>query len=458
MITSFDITAALPRGTTVLEASAGTGKTWTIAALTTRLLAQGHAQVGQLLIITFTRAAAAELRSRIHARLTQVSRDLQHTIDDAVEPEQSDELTAFLASHPVEEVGRMIARLRQASRDIDSATITTIHGFCSQALAELGIPTSDDIASETAVDLRAEVAADLYLTTYASQPQPPVLAYNQAAEIARTVTENPTATIHPDDPGDETTQARVDFARTVRTEFHRRKRANGIFTYNDVLTELAGVVDPEHPDQHTQTARQRLRNRWRYVLVDEFQDTDDIQWRILSHVFHTHRDVVLIGDPKQAIYSFRGGDIYTYLDAITHADSAHTLGFNYRSDQALVRGINEVFDGVALGHQDITARPVKSGKPHDTVRLSTPGPRMRVRVVDRDDFTPSESGNVRVGPLRQAIARDVATDVAFLLTEDNRVWDGPTGQWRGVNAGDVAVLCHTNREVELVRHALDEAG
>ena len=83
-------------------------------------------------------------------------------------------------------------------------------------------------------------------------------------------------------------------------------------------------------------AADRLRDRYRVVMVDEFQDTDPIQWDILRRAFHGHATLILIGDPKQAIYAFRGADVYSYLDAVGQADQVRTLGTNWRSDQALV--------------------------------------------------------------------------------------------------------------------------
>ena len=95
----------------------------------------------------------------------------------------------------------------------------------------------------------------------------------------------------------------------MRAEVARRKRERRIFTYDDMLTRLDhALADPPMP-------RARLRARYRVVLVDEFQDTDPVQWSILRRAFHGHTTLVLIGDPKQAIYAFRGADVVTYLEA-----------------------------------------------------------------------------------------------------------------------------------------------
>ncbi len=90
----------------------------------------------------------------------------------------------------------------------------------------------------------------------------------------------------------------------MRDEIERRKRKLGVLSYDDLLSRLAAALeDDEAP------ARERMRGRWRIVLVDEFQDTDPVQWQVLDRAFTGHATMVLIGDPKQAIYAFRGGDV-----------------------------------------------------------------------------------------------------------------------------------------------------
>ncbi|EUA13345.1 uvrD/REP helicase N-terminal domain protein [Mycobacterium xenopi 4042] len=93
-------------------------------------------------------------------------------------------------------------------------------------------------------------------------------------------------------------------------ELDHRKRRLRILSYNDLLTGLAKALEAQDSP-----ARDRMRRRWRIVLVDEFQDTDLIQWQVLERAFSGYATLILIGDPKQAIYGFRGGDIHTYLKA-----------------------------------------------------------------------------------------------------------------------------------------------
>ena len=133
----FDLTGELPTGTTLLEASAGTGKTYAIAALATRYVAQGHATIDQLLMVTFGRAATRELRERVREALTR-SRDALRR-PGAVRPGASDPVLDLLLSQPPEERARAAERLAAAVAGFDAATIATTHQFCLHALSGLGV-------------------------------------------------------------------------------------------------------------------------------------------------------------------------------------------------------------------------------------------------------------------------------------------------------------------------------
>ena len=134
-------------------------------------------------------------------------------------------------------------------------------------------------------------------------------------------------------------------ALAVRNEVERRKRQAGVMTFDDLLTRLRNTL--ADPSQGEATCA-RLRQRYQVVLVDEFQDTDPVQWEILRRAFGTgDATLVLIGDPKQAIYAFRGADVYAYLDAARHAGTEATLRTNWRSDQGLI----DAYDVMLRGRQ-----------------------------------------------------------------------------------------------------------
>ncbi len=163
----FDLLAALPSGTTLLEASAGTGKTFTIAALATRYVAEGRATVDQLLMVTFGRSATRELRERVREALTRTRDALR---DPQVARSSSDPVVRSLAGLAGTERDAALERLTRATADFDSATIATTHQFCLNALAGLGVNADKD-PGETFVedisDLVDEVVDDLYVRKYA---------------------------------------------------------------------------------------------------------------------------------------------------------------------------------------------------------------------------------------------------------------------------------------------------
>ena len=430
MIRAFDITGPLPEGITVLEASAGTGKTYTIAALAARYVAEG-VPLDRLLLVTFTRMATGELRDRVRERLVSAEREL-------ADGTPGDDVTRLLAEGPPEEVARRRSRLRRALAEFDAATIATTHGFCQEVLSGLGVAANleqEATLVEDPGELLSEVVDDLYVRKYMSGGDAE-MSRAEALRIAEAVVANPGAPIEPRErSGDGRPALRARLGESVRAELERRKRAQAIITYDDLLTRLRDeLADPE--------AAARLRARYDVVLVDEFQDTDPIQWQILERAFGQDTTLVLIGDPKQAIYAFRGADVYSYLDAAAAAAQRATLSVNYRSDQRLIDAYDALFGGAKLGHEGIEYRQVRSARPDEGT-----GPPLRIRVVDRSDpsIELTRQGFANVNSARAFIARDLAADLVKLLRE-------------GVRPGEVAVLVRTNRHAATVRDALEDAG
>ncbi|MBA2644123.1 MAG: UvrD-helicase domain-containing protein, partial [Solirubrobacterales bacterium] len=297
---SFDVCGPLPTGVTVLEASAGTGKTYTIAALAARYVAEGM-PLHRLLLVTFTRMATGELRERVRERLGGVEHGLDRVLA-GVAPGDGDEVVQLLAEGSVAEVTLRRDRLRRALADFDAATIATTHGFCQEVLGGLGIAGDlerDVTFVEEIDDLASEVVDDLYVRRFHGGDAPP-FRRSEAAEIARVAVQNPAAPIVPAAGADP--EMRRRFALAVRCELEQRKRRNAVMTYDDLLTRLDGALSSDGGA----AVATRLRERFAVVLVDEFQDTDPVQWRILQRAFGQGVALVLIGDPKQAIYAFRG--------------------------------------------------------------------------------------------------------------------------------------------------------
>ena len=440
---TFDISGPLPRGTTMLEASAGTGKTWTIAALVTRYVAEGVPLDAQL-VVTFGRAASQELRERVRDRLTSTERFLS---DPVARREPKGRLQkALVADASDDELDLRHRRVRDALGAFDNATIATIHQFCQLVLRSLGVAGDADPGAtlvEDLDDLRREVVDDVYLRTFADHLTPP-FDYATAKEIAAEVVTDSAAMITPTHPADgSVAAARVAFARHVRSELAHRKRQLGVLGYDDLLADLARALEPEQSP-----ARIRMRERWRVVLVDEFQDTDPVQWQVFERAFHGHSTMILIGDPKQAIYAFRGGDVETYLHARAKADHHATLAENRRSDGPLVETITATLQGTALGHPDIVVRRVDAARAGSRLTgVPVPAP-WRLRVAARESFAGRAGELPRVARTRPAIAVDVAADIKRLLLSGAQ-FDG-----RALAPNDVSVLCSTGNQLMLVRDAL----
>ena len=459
----FDLCGPLPSGVTVLEASAGTGKTYTIAALAARYVADGM-PLERLLLITFTRMATGELRDRVRERLVHTEQELSRILNGAPDPE-TDPVLTLLATGSADDLITRRGRLARSIADFDAATIATTHGFCQEVLAELG--TVGDLEPGTTFvedvsDLVNEALDDFYVRRFYREGQV-AFARDEAIRIARDAVFNPMAELEPrDEPQDSRAAMRYRLASRIREEVERRKRRLSVMTYDDLLTRLNGALGGPNGD----IARERLRSRFQVVLVDEFQDTDPIQWQILHRAFATQGvTLVLIADPKQAIYAFRGADVYAYLLAASTAKVQSTLRVNRRSDQPLLDAYDALFDGATLGHKGIVYRQVRADPAHQTMRLSgaPSDASLRVRVVLRDQESISKTtyGYATAGSARSHVADDLANDVVHLLTSNAQIEHRtPTGEpirREGVRPRDVAVLVRTNANAELVRDALAEA-
>jgi exodeoxyribonuclease V beta subunit len=450
-VNPFDVCGPLPSGTTVLEASAGTGKTFTIAALTARYVAEGLAELSEVMLVTFGNAASRELRDRVRERLVTAEAGLRDPAAARADG-GTDDVLRMLADAPDDEVERRRGRLARAVAGFDSATIATTHSFCSQMLAGLGMAADADRTAtftEDVDDLVREVVDDLYLRTFAAAQAgaPPFLSHAELLELGRrAVGSDRQADLWPlSDDGVPARRRRA--AQAVRREVEARKRRLGLVDYDDWLSLLRdALVDPATGP----VAGDRVSSRYRVVLVDEFQDTDPVQWEVLRRAFHGRTTLVLIGDPKQAIYAFRGGDVTTYLAAAAVAGTHATLVRNWRSDELLLGALDQVFGGAALGDPRIVVRPVDAAHPEP--RLSGAGAPLRLRRLSRTGSGPQFRGLPRVDRLRGAVAADVAADVVGLLSGPAQLAGRP------VQPGDVAVLVRTNKQGQLVREALGRAG
>ncbi len=436
---AFDLAGPLPTGTSLLEASAGTGKTYTIARLVSRYLAEGVATVDRLAVVSFSEASSRELRDRVRDRLV-ADRDT--------------------------ETGTARDRLDLALADFDGAMVTTIHGFCHALLRELGTAADHDrdaVLLPDPSDVVEEVVADLYVGRWgdadpdpaapgsAATPASPPLPVKDVRDLARLAALDPATPLVPR-PEEVDGEARLhaQVAADARAEVARRLRAGRLLTFDDMVLRLdAALTDPATAD----VALAHLRRRFAVVLVDEFQDTDPVQWRILRTAFHGRATLVLVGDPKQAIYGFRGADVHAYLDARRDATTTATLPQNHRSDPGVLDGLAALFGEAALGDPQIRVRPVRAAL---TGRRLDAGPPVRLRAVQREGHSVNTFG-IPVGEARATVREDVARQVVDLLGS-GALLSEPDGDPRAVGPGDIAVIVRTNAEAEAIRERLRAAG
>jgi exodeoxyribonuclease V beta subunit len=248
---------------------------------------------------------------------------------------------------------------------------------------------------------------------------------------------------------------------SVRAAVERRKQIEGIATFSDLLHDVdAALNGPSRA-----LLLDGLRRRYRVALVDEFQDTDPVQMRIFRRAFEdaaaTAKDsacraFVMIGDPKQSIYRFRGADIHSYLAATqeTPAANRHTMGTNWRSDGSLVDAVQAVFGSVPnpFEHPQISLPQVSA---HHADRF-TGGPALQITFVPRHprldaDKTPGQDEAL------ERVAFQVGADIVAQLGQRPKVSDVDGGE-RAVAPGDLAVLCRTGRQLRFMAEQLAQRG
>jgi exodeoxyribonuclease V beta subunit len=444
----FDLLGALPaaRSTTVLEASAGTGKTFALAGLVTRYLAEGEATLDQMLLITFGRAASQELRERVRDQIV-------HALKAFDDPSLvgDNQIVGRLVAGPDGERAVRRQRLRDALAGFDAATIATTHQFCQLVLKSLGVAGDSDAGVslvESLDDLVTEIVDDLYLAHFGQQRDDPVLSYKDALRLAREVVSHPSTQLRPLEPQPDSRAAVcLGFAHDVSAELDTRKRRLGILGYDDLLIRLADALAADDSP-----AQVRMHRRWPIVMVDEFQDTDPVQWQVIDRAFSGRSTVILIGDPKQAIYAFRGGDIVTYLKAAETAGAKQTLGTNWRSDGALVDRLQVLLGGVELGDPRIVVHAVDASHPGSRLAGAPHCDPFRLRVVARETLGRSGIQNIAINDLRAHIPADLAADVRALLA------GGATFDGRPLAARDIAVIVESHKDARACHRALGEAG
>ena len=553
-------------GLNLIEASAGTGKTYTLTALYLRLVMEAAIPVNRILVVTYTNAATKELRDRIRQRLAQIRLAFLRG-----RAEEEDEFSLrMLDVLPDRELA--IRRLNNAVRGFDEAAIFTIHGFCQRALGDSAFESG--LAFETEVladpsDLLREIVEDFWRREFypaspmvaqyfldkkyspeklladirphlgkpylqvvtpegnadgAALEQAFLLAYQQAqviwnrqraeiealllnskalngniyrknsipgwleemdryltaeipkialfeqfekftvSKLEKSLKNNQSAPRHAFFAACETLKTAcetlADYCRHqipvkllayCDAELAARKRRQQLQSYDDLLLNLhEALTDPRRGAALVDT----LRHRYAAALIDEFQDTDPIQYAIFRRIYAgAHHPVFLVGDPKQAIYSFRGADIFAYLAARHDATRDYTLDVNWRSDPRLLTALNAVFGAAktrpflfdAISFQP--AIPAEK-KRHEPLWIQGRNePPLQLWWLEPDGDQPLGKGIAS-----ERAARATAAEIARLLNLGARGQAG-IGD-RPLAGGDIAVLVRNHRQGRMIREQL----
>lgn len=555
-------------GERLIEASAGTGKTFTIAALYLRLLLGLGGErafprpltVEELLVVTFTEAATEELRGRIRKNI--------HELRIACVREQSDNplYTSLLAEIPDKSLAAKTLLL--AERQMDEAAIFTIHGFCQRMLSlnafESGMPFELQLIEDESL-LRYQACADFWRRHF--YPLPKTIAQVISAEwngpdaLLRDINfylsgEAPRIKSPP--VGDESIDERhaklvalidevkaqwreaqpeldtlIEHSGINRQRFNRKNQAGYMdkvnawaqeettsYTPPEALGKFAqsfldsrtkeGGEAPRHPvftaidkllaqpltlrdliiaralteirytvakekrrrgelgfddmvsrldhalhQAGGEALAQAIRTRFPVAMIDEFQDTDPQQYRIFNRVWYGRPEtaLLLIGDPKQAIYAFRGADIFTYMKARGEVSAHYTLDTNWRSSPTMVESVNRLFtqmDNPFL-FRDIPFQHVSAASKNSGLRFTCNGktqPAMSLCLM--------EGNGIGVSDYQPFMARVCAQQIRDWLAAG---LEGEALLWRGdesrpVTAADITVLVRSRREAALIRDAL----
>ena len=414
----------------VAEASAGTGKTYSVAALLVRELATDeNLRISEVLVTTFTRTAAAELRDRIRGAAISTSDQLiskQANKDDVMAHH-------LLTTYP-QDVEAMVRRLQRALVEFDSATISTIHSVCTKVLhlagVSLGNVGEDDITSRVV----AEVVNDAIVSRAVDGFDVSLIHPDRMAEVVTKLLADPFTEPWLDPSQNPFTEAQPlsaeeqQFLDEYLKMIHECKNRVQDATlnhpsFNDLLKRAHDVVT----DESRMALIDDIRSRFKLAIVDEAQDTDKLQWGFFDALFPSDqidRALIAVGDPKQAIFGFRGADVRAF---VLRGDPSkkRTLTTNHRSDKPVLDQLNTALAGALFGDQisyiNVNASPKN--------QVSRYGPGKPVEFVD--------VGNIKS---QNRLDKPSAQLVHELLTVGKLTIDG---EQRDIVPKDICVLVRT---------------
>ena len=426
-----------------LEASAGTGKTWNIENFVADYLARGVATPEEIVIVTFTRSATAELRARI-----------RQNIADIVSGNRSQEQAALYPYQPDE-----VSILKDALGKFGQIRISTIHGFAQRTLSLLGEPLGTMTTEVDSPRFRSSVLGDVIrgLPSDELAKLTAIDGYQKTTlELLRIDSLTPNGEFFASAPTAET-ELIIGLAEKTRRAIVERKKQLGLSGYGDLLTRLN---DRLSRDRDALTVARTMK----VLLIDEFQDTDSVQWEIFQKIqaCQTLAAFVVVGDPKQSIYGFRGGDVQVYREAVGDGE-VNVLSGNRRSSAALVDAANEFLGGHSYGF----TFPGESGHLELAEGLEVRSVDIqyeRVEAVgDLQDVTDGPAWLFRdvqgsTAPVVQRRTRlDLPGYIAGVVSSDT-IPDPKTGIPRPISYSDICILANSNNLISDYLRVLHDAG
>lgn len=378
----------------VIEASAGTGKTYSVAALVAREIAlREELRIGNILITTFTRNAAAELRDRVRRRMIQIADQLESN-----SPDEGDAISKALADDLASRAD-IIRRLRRAVVEFDTATISTIHAVCNKVLGLAGLSTMQLDGEDATNRLVLEAVNDALIEKAVEKKIIAEGNEDRLVALVKAKLGSPRAEFWFDRSEKSTEELRVfaELTEVIDAAVLRvQKKSEQSPSYNDLLRRASDVVTSgDHP-----AVVQAFKERYALAFVDEAQDTDMLQWDLFTSTFDSDmgeddRALVTVGDPKQAIYGFRGADVAAYVEH-RNGKPMRTLAQNQRSDENLINGLNALFDQQTFGPEI------------EYIKVSTPDRHAGSAINGTAPLTLIDVGNItNQGGLAHPVARRV---------------------------------------------------
>jgi len=553
---SLDVISLPLHGRQLIEASAGTGKTFSITRIYLRLLLEKQLDVRSILVMTFTRAATEELRGRIAG-------ELRHALDGWGNPDVADDF--------YREMNRRFSReqacplLHRALLYLDEAPVFTIHSFCRQVLERHAFATGLDFdigIERQPGELHLQAVRDWYrclavreedyrlIAHYWPDPEsffqafgnlldkPVQLAVVDPVQLLQSWQERKQACrsqlqrqqeqlfallvngrkdsgkrsqewqrlmewLDQDNdapmPGEaaaflhgnrlrilpageglstwlETAKALKKEGEDLQQRLHKAaayrlvtealaamrqsilqaKQAQRVLGFDDLVERLAAALDGTYGQELAET----LAQEYPAALVDEFQDTDPSQYQILQRIYTPARGretaLYLIGDPKQAIYAFRGGDVFAYLRARSDVDRQWHMDTNWRSSTAMIHACNRLFHGAPLDQPPadvfglgIEYKTVKASGKGDELVLQDDEKSAALQLVHfpvHEDYG-SRSGHNK-SEFQRVMAQWCAAEISRLLSGKILLGEAP------LQAKDIVVLVRDRTEAEVIKAAL----